>query len=486
MSGGRRRWGLRARLVVAFVAVALLGTVVTTVYSSVSLTSHLEASARARLHNSAMHFGDVAAVVSQDGPGRGRASRPCTTWPRSTSSPWTCTTTTGKLVFSHPPSAPVQEGAAATAPVKVGDQQIGTVVVSRDDGRLFTGEEIQLRRQLLNMHLVAGVRLRGDRRAGRPVPRGDALAAAAAHPRRRRRHERRRPGRARPGDRRRRDRGRRRRPQPPRRDAAAGGRPAQGERRRPRPRAAHARPGHPRARRGRAGRRAGRRGGQPLGDARRGAAPRAPARRPLGAGRGRAPGPAAGRRARRPRRRRRGADVGVRRRVRRQGHRPRVRARAGRRARRAEAPRADRREPALQRPALHGRRRLASASSCAATATTRSSRCATPASASPPEDLPHVFTRFWRGEKSRSRDTGGAGIGLSIVKELVRRTAARSPSRACPAQGSVFRVHPAARETRPSDAAAAPTASLDRSRRADTVRDDGHRRPTTSPPGSPA
>ena len=51
----------------------------------------------------------------------------------------------GKLVFSHPPSAPVQEGAAATAPVKVGDQRIGTVVVSRDDGKLFTGEEIQLR-----------------------------------------------------------------------------------------------------------------------------------------------------------------------------------------------------------------------------------------------------------------------------------------------------------------------------------------------------
>jgi two-component system sensor histidine kinase BaeS len=36
------------------------------------------------------------------------------------------------------------------------------------------------------------------------------------------------------------------------------------------------------------------------------------------------------------------------------------------------------------------------------------------------EDLPKVFARFWRGEKSRSRATGGAGIGLSIVQELVR------------------------------------------------------------------
>lgn len=38
-----------------------------------------------------------------------------------------------------------------------------------------------------------------------------------------------------------------------------------------------------------------------------------------------------------------------------------------------------------------------------------------------PEDLPHVFTRFWRGERSRSRATGGAGIGLAVVRELVRR-----------------------------------------------------------------
>jgi two-component system sensor histidine kinase BaeS len=37
-----------------------------------------------------------------------------------------------------------------------------------------------------------------------------------------------------------------------------------------------------------------------------------------------------------------------------------------------------------------------------------------------PEDLDHVFSRFWRGEKSRSRDTGGSGIGLTIVRELVR------------------------------------------------------------------
>jgi signal transduction histidine kinase len=35
------------------------------------------------------------------------------------------------------------------------------------------------------------------------------------------------------------------------------------------------------------------------------------------------------------------------------------------------------------------------------------------------EDLPHIFDRFYRGEKSRNRTTGGAGLGLAIAKGVV-------------------------------------------------------------------
>jgi len=154
---GRRRWGLRARLVVALVAVAMLGAVVTTVYSSVSLTSHLAASARTRLQNSATHFGDVAAVVSSDGAWNQQSIETLHHLAQIDFLAVSLHDSSGRLVFSHPPSGSVEPGAAASAPVRIGARQIGRVTVSRDDGRLFTAEETQLRQQLLRMNVFAGV-----------------------------------------------------------------------------------------------------------------------------------------------------------------------------------------------------------------------------------------------------------------------------------------------------------------------------------------
>lgn len=141
---------------VAFVAVAMLGAVLTTVYSSISLTSHLADSARTRLQNSATHFGDVAAVVSNRGRWDLQSIETLHHLAQIDFLAVRLFDSAGRHVFTHPPSGPVQPGAAASAPVMIGGRQIGRVTVSRDDGRLFTDEEVQLRRQLIRMHVIAG------------------------------------------------------------------------------------------------------------------------------------------------------------------------------------------------------------------------------------------------------------------------------------------------------------------------------------------
>jgi two-component system, OmpR family, sensor histidine kinase BaeS len=55
-----------------------------------------------------------------------------------------------------------------------------------------------------------------------------------------------------------------------------------------------------------------------------------------------------------------------------------------------------------------------------------------------PEDLPYVFERFWRAEKSRNRHTGGSGLGLSIVRKLAEAHGGSAHAASGPGGGATF------------------------------------------------
>ncbi|MGW3151816.1 sensor histidine kinase [Streptomyces sp. NPDC001177] len=57
-----------------------------------------------------------------------------------------------------------------------------------------------------------------------------------------------------------------------------------------------------------------------------------------------------------------------------------------------------------------------------------------------PDDLPRVFDRFWRAEKSRSRRTGGSGLGLSIVRKLIEAHGGTVTAESMPGVRTVFTI----------------------------------------------
>jgi two-component system phosphate regulon sensor histidine kinase PhoR len=58
----------------------------------------------------------------------------------------------------------------------------------------------------------------------------------------------------------------------------------------------------------------------------------------------------------------------------------------------------------------------------------------------PEEDLDRIFDRFYRVDKGRSREQGGAGLGLSIVKWAVEINGGRIEVESGLNLGSIFRV----------------------------------------------
>ena len=59
----------------------------------------------------------------------------------------------------------------------------------------------------------------------------------------------------------------------------------------------------------------------------------------------------------------------------------------------------------------------------------------------PPADLPHIFERFYRVDKSRSQQTEGSGLGLAIAREVAKRHGGDIEVTSSEANGTTFTAH---------------------------------------------
>ncbi|HEU4324256.1 MAG TPA: ATP-binding protein [Roseiflexaceae bacterium] len=57
-----------------------------------------------------------------------------------------------------------------------------------------------------------------------------------------------------------------------------------------------------------------------------------------------------------------------------------------------------------------------------------------------PDDLPHIFDRFWRADRARVRTSGGAGLGLAIARQIVTLHGGEIRAESTPGQGTTISI----------------------------------------------
>jgi signal transduction histidine kinase len=58
----------------------------------------------------------------------------------------------------------------------------------------------------------------------------------------------------------------------------------------------------------------------------------------------------------------------------------------------------------------------------------------------PPDQLEHIFERFYRSDESRSRDSGSSGLGLAIARAIVEAHGGQIHAESHPGEGATFHI----------------------------------------------